>query len=113
MAGRIFEDSKITYLSLEQAGTLHPIWKGRNLDIPLNAIAPKGLIELLGYDANDDWIEWIMMTHPIVLVEKQIKKPKAEDTEEPVEPEYYRVMGHSTFHYLVSYIGSKYGSKAL
>jgi hypothetical protein len=115
MASRIFQDSKIMYLSIERASTLHPIWKDHNLDIPLNAIDPQGLIELMGYDSDDDWIEWLMMTHPIVLVEKQIKKSKAEvdGTEEQREAEYYRVMGHSTFNYLVSYIGAKYGSKYL
>ena len=115
MAKGLFHDSKIVYLSLEQASKPHPIWQGHNLDIPLNAISPQELITLLGYDSDDDWIEWLMMTHPIVLVEKQIKKTKAEleGTEEQREAEYYRIMGHSTFNYLVSYIGSKYGSKHL
>ena len=113
MANPIFQDSKILHLNLNQAKTLHPIWKGQNLDIPLDAINPQGLAELLGLDFEDDWIEWLMITHPIILVEKQRKKSsKSDNGIEKVQhaPEYYRVMGHSTFNYLANYISFKYGS---
>ena len=112
MAIRNFQGSKIIYLSLEQASNLHPIWQQQNLNIPLNAIEPQGLIDLLGMDYEDDWIEWLMLTQPIVLVEKlQKAKAPSENLElEHKETEYLRIMGHSTFYYLVHYIGLKNGS---
>jgi hypothetical protein len=110
MAAGIFEGSDILYLSLEQASTVHPIWKGENLDIPLDASSPQELVSLLGVDYEDDWIEWLAISHPIILVEKQQKK---RDDGRPYVTQYYRVMGHSTFNYLVSYLGTKYGSEAL
>jgi hypothetical protein len=110
MAVGIFSSSNIVYLSLNQASQLHPIWKGKNPDIPLDAISPNDLISLLGVDYNDDWVEWLVISNPIILVEKQQKNREGG---EPYETQYYRIMGHSTFNYLVSYLGAKYGSEAL
>ncbi|MBD3750837.1 MAG: hypothetical protein IE931_15320, partial [Sphingobacteriales bacterium] len=110
MAKGLFDSSKIVYLSLKQASNLHPIWQDKNLDIPLDAISPQDLVSLLGVDADDDWIEWLMISHPIILVEKQ-QKNREGDRESEVQ--YYRIMGHATYYYLASYLGAKYGSEAL
>lgn len=110
MATGVFDGSSIVYLSLEQASVLHPIWKDKNLDIPLDAISPNDLIPLLGMDYDDSWIEWLILSHPIILVEKQQKN--RQDGKER-EAQYYRIMGHATFNYLASYLGAKYGTEVL
>lgn len=110
MAKEIFEGSSVVYLTLEQASTLHPIWEGKNLDIPLEAITPNDLVSLLGFEYDDSWIEWLIISSPIILVERQQKKNK-NDCHKVAR--YYRVMGHATFNFLASYLGAKYGSEVL
>lgn len=110
MAKGLFQDSKIVYLSLEQASKPHSLWDGKNLDMPLDAISPAELIDLLGMDAEDEWLEWLTISHPIVLVEKQAKTTEGDQDQTPL---YYRIMGHSTFYYLTQYLGNKYGADSL
>ena len=110
MAKDIFDGSSIVHLSLKQASTLHPIWKDKDLDIPLDAISPNDLVSLLGADDDDTWIEWLVLSHPIILVEKQLRNRPGDDKP---EMQYLRIMGHSTFNYLTRYLGGKYGSDVL
>jgi hypothetical protein len=104
-----FEQSEIRYLSLADIGKVHPVWKDMELDIPLDSIEPQNLVTMMEKEEGEEWIEWFLISHPIVVIEKQSKKER--DLNTPIE--YYRLMGHSSWRYITQFIGSKYGAAAL
>lgn len=104
-----FEQSEIRYICLADIGKVHPIWKDVELDIPLDSIEPQDLVTMMNEEKGDEWIEWFLIGHPIVVIEKQTKKERDQST--PIE--YYRLMGHSSWRYITHFIGSKYGADAL
>lgn len=101
-----FKDGQIKYLSLNQASTLPPFLNGELLSSNFYAAKPAELIEILGAEDSDDWIEWLALSHPIVLVEKGGKAQTSRKS-------YYRILGHDTFNYLGQYLSQKYGSDSL
>lgn len=105
---KLLEGSTIRYLSLNDVRVIHSIWKEVDWDKPYDAISPEDLVSLMGDYKDDSWIEWLLVSNPIIVVEK---KAKAKDGLEPAG--YYRIIGHGIWSFLVRYIGIKYGPEEL
>jgi len=105
---KLLEGSSIHYLNLSEVKEVHSIWKEVDWEKPYDAISPEDLVSLMGDYKDDSWIEWLLVSHPIVVSEKMTKASGAIKS-----VGYYRIIGHGIWNFLVRYIGAKYGPEGL